>query len=406
MDTRESLCDILGFKSTPNLGKYLGFPLKHRGGNNQDQNFILDRVKQKLAGWKANLLSLAGRTVLIQASTSTIPAYVMQCTALPKKLLDDIDRVNRNFLWGSSDSLKRTHGVGWHKVTKAKEQGGLGIQSARGRNQVLLAKLNWRFRTEKDAVWAKVLRSKYCTSRRLHARAKDKLPCSRVWKAIQKGSEVFHKGTRWILGQNSSLSIWHDKWFVEAPLRALIQGPLLEEEERLQVKEVFGPHGWDWSKVSVQVPNDVIMEINAMPFSLGTSIEEDRLIWNGDKHGDFELKSAYSLATRCSEEEEEFMGCWVWKVDTLPRIKSFMWQCLHNSIGVGDCLVKRHLSEMDRCPICLREVETIIHRLRDCEMAKTTWTSLGVQPNSSFFEDSLHIWLEKNCKDHGCRVPN
>ena len=29
MDTRESLCDILGFKSTPNLGKYLGFPIKH-----------------------------------------------------------------------------------------------------------------------------------------------------------------------------------------------------------------------------------------------------------------------------------------------------------------------------------------------------------------------------------------
>ena len=200
VDTRESLCDILGFKSTPNLGKYLGFPLKHQGGNNQDQNFILDRVKQKLAGWKANLLSLAGRTVLIQASTSTIPAYVMQCTALPKKLLDDIDRVNRNFLWGSSDSSKRTHWVGWHKVTKAKEQGGLGIQSARGRNQALLAKLNWRFRTEKDAVWAKVLRSKYCTSHRLHARAKDKLPCSRVWKAIQKGSDVFHKGIRWIPG--------------------------------------------------------------------------------------------------------------------------------------------------------------------------------------------------------------
>ena len=160
----------------------------------------MDRVKQKLAGWKANLLSLAGRTVLIQASISTIPAYVMQSTTLPKKLLDDIDRVNRNFLWGSSDSSKRMHWVGWHKVTKAKDQGGLGIQSARGRNQALLTKLNWRFRTEKDALWAKVLRSKYCNNRRLHARASDKLPCSRVWKAIQKGSEVFHKGIQWILG--------------------------------------------------------------------------------------------------------------------------------------------------------------------------------------------------------------
>lgn len=29
INTRESLCDILGFKLMPNLGKYLGFPIKH-----------------------------------------------------------------------------------------------------------------------------------------------------------------------------------------------------------------------------------------------------------------------------------------------------------------------------------------------------------------------------------------
>ena len=76
-DTRESLCDILGFASIPNLGKYLGIPIKHPGSSSQDYNFILDRVKQKLASWKANMLSLAGCFVLIQASLATIPAYVM-----------------------------------------------------------------------------------------------------------------------------------------------------------------------------------------------------------------------------------------------------------------------------------------------------------------------------------------
>ena len=64
-DTRESLSDILGFTSTPNLGKYLGIPIKHPNSSSQDFNFILDRVKQKLAGWKANLLSLARRAVLV-----------------------------------------------------------------------------------------------------------------------------------------------------------------------------------------------------------------------------------------------------------------------------------------------------------------------------------------------------
>lgn len=65
-DTRESFCDILGFASTPNLGKYLGIPIKHPGSSSRDFNFILDRVKQKLAGWKANLLSMASRTISLK----------------------------------------------------------------------------------------------------------------------------------------------------------------------------------------------------------------------------------------------------------------------------------------------------------------------------------------------------
>ena len=75
--TRESLSNILGFASTPSLGKYLGFPLKNIGRSTWAYNFILDRVKQKLSGWKVSMLSLASRTVLMQASSATIPSYVM-----------------------------------------------------------------------------------------------------------------------------------------------------------------------------------------------------------------------------------------------------------------------------------------------------------------------------------------
>lgn len=70
---------------------------------------MLDRVKQKLMGWKANLLSMASRTTLIQASLSTIPAYTMQCAYLPSKVLDNIDKINRNFLWGSTETAKKMH---------------------------------------------------------------------------------------------------------------------------------------------------------------------------------------------------------------------------------------------------------------------------------------------------------
>lgn len=80
----------------------------------------------KLVGRKANLLSMAGRTVLIQASSSAIPSYIMQSCMLPRKVLEGIDRVNRNFLWNSSDSSEKMHWVGWRKVAKTKRGWGVG----------------------------------------------------------------------------------------------------------------------------------------------------------------------------------------------------------------------------------------------------------------------------------------
>lgn len=49
---KEELCDIMGMRSTLNLGKYLGFPLKQLGSSSQDYNFVIERVQAKLAGWK------------------------------------------------------------------------------------------------------------------------------------------------------------------------------------------------------------------------------------------------------------------------------------------------------------------------------------------------------------------
>ena len=69
----------------------------------------------------------------------------------------------------------------------------------------------------------------------------------------------------------------------------------------------------------------------------------------------------------------EFLGKWIWKADILPRIKTFVWQCYHNSIGVKDCLVRRGMLENGVCPLCGRNPETIIHALRDCMYIKPVW---------------------------------
>ena len=47
-ENRDSFCDTLGFRSTPNLRKYLGFPIQHKGSSSRDFDFVLERVHNKL----------------------------------------------------------------------------------------------------------------------------------------------------------------------------------------------------------------------------------------------------------------------------------------------------------------------------------------------------------------------
>ena len=115
----------------------------------------MERVISKLSGWKAKFLSFAGRTMLIKSVMAAIPNHVMQGVALRSHLCEKLDKINRDFLWGSSTEKKKLHLVGWSKVIKPKEEGGLGIQAAQAKNIALLAKLNWRLYHEKDSLWEK-----------------------------------------------------------------------------------------------------------------------------------------------------------------------------------------------------------------------------------------------------------
>lgn len=111
--THESLCQIIGFNSTTNLGKYLGFPLNHPSSNGHDFDFIVDRVQKKLTRWKTNLLSMVGRLVLATSVTSAIPSYIIRKAFLPSRIHNALDKVNMNFIWDSTNEKKKLHLVNW-----------------------------------------------------------------------------------------------------------------------------------------------------------------------------------------------------------------------------------------------------------------------------------------------------
>ena len=90
---------------------------------------------------------------------------------------------------------KKIHLVGWSKIIRLKEEGGLGIQATRDKNIALLAKFNWRLFHEKYSLWAKVLLNKYCSQSRRQSKDLDKLPCSSIWVAIKVGFLLSNKAS-------------------------------------------------------------------------------------------------------------------------------------------------------------------------------------------------------------------
>ena len=305
--TKDNICETLGIQATSQLGKYLGFPLKHKGTGRNQYNFVVDRIISKLAGWKSKLLSFASRTVLVKWVMTAIPNYVMQGIDLPSHLCSKIDKINRDFLWGSTEEKRKLHLVGWSKVIKSKEGGGLGIQAARAKNIAMLAKLNWRLYQEKDSLWVKVLLNKYCSRHRMEAKNPDSLPCSPTWKVIKVGFPIFEKGVYWSVGSHTLLNFWESKWVKGCSIREQIVGSLNLQDTSLSIAEVFHDGQWAWDKISFDLPCTIMEKIKATPIQLFGE-KEDTLMWKFYKDGDFSMASAYALAGLVDIDGQAFMG--------------------------------------------------------------------------------------------------
>lgn len=148
---------------------------------------------------------------------------------------------------------------------------------------------------------------KYCNPQRLNSRNSSKLPSFRIWKGMLRGEETFKKGTKWLPGFESNLEFWHNNWTNFGPLRNIIHGPLSKEAANLKIKDVVNNTSrWDWSSIQMTFLEEIFRDIKATPIPFSIRLE-DRLAWKYSAKGDFDLKSAYMLATN-SLRDASFKG--------------------------------------------------------------------------------------------------
>lgn len=76
---------------------------------------LVDRMRDRLQGWKSRTLTFAGRLTLIKSVTTAISNHVCSCFKIPQSV--KMEGLKPHFLWSSGERDK-THMVSWSRVCR------------------------------------------------------------------------------------------------------------------------------------------------------------------------------------------------------------------------------------------------------------------------------------------------
>lgn len=117
---------------------------------------------------------------------------------------------------------------------------------------------------------------------------------------------------------------------------------------------------------------------------------EDFWIWKHNKSGDYSVKSGYWLAYQIYrgtiisqatlQPSTNDLKAQVWKLQTEPKIKVFLWKVLSGAVPVLDLLSCRGMKLDTSCQSCGCEGESIQHVLFGCSFPRQVW-AMSDYPN-------------------------
>ncbi|KAL9672015.1 hypothetical protein QQ045_009589 [Rhodiola kirilowii] len=384
-------CPVGGFPM-----KYLGMQVGVNPAKFSTWEPIIQKFKDKLASWRGASLSMAGRLVLIKSALCSLPLYYASLYKIPLSVVKEMEKIQRQFLWGGSEVRRKLHYVNWEIVSKPKKFGGLGIQSLVEKNMVLLAKWWWQLISGRGGLWRRMIIEKYGFKGLLDHSRGSVYPrrLSNSWKnimAVVKGNDeigtAFREGVILKLGRGNELSFWEDAWAGDKSFRELYPKLfLLAEDGKAKVGEsgFWVDGGWQWNlrfrrnlyQWEEMLRSELLEGLRHLQLK---EEEDDRVVWAFTSDGRFSSNSLLKAATsiKCKKKGWEALPSQLWLGIAPPKVEMLIWRIFIDSLPSKVLLSKRRvlLREEDLfCVLCGGEVETSDHLLIHCEWSWRLWT--------------------------------
>ncbi|GJV81698.1 RNA-directed DNA polymerase, eukaryota [Tanacetum coccineum] len=214
-------CSVLKMPFT-----YLGSKVGSLMTRSMSWNEVVERMVTRLSRWKLKTLSIGGRLTLLKSVLGSIPLYHMAMYKVPKKVLHVMERIRARFFIGAESTVKKHSWVSWKKTMASKDYGGLGVASLFALNRALIFKWIWRFISQKNSLWARVIKAIHGDDGKIGNTVKAGYPS--IWLSIIQEMGVIRDMGIDILnyikpncGDGSCILFWEDNWRNDAAFKDL-----------------------------------------------------------------------------------------------------------------------------------------------------------------------------------------
>lgn len=360
-DYSQAICNTLGIHNIVSKITYLGIPLSFYRLKIEDFLPLMDNVNKKMNGWKANLLSFAGRLQYIKFTIQNTIAYWIRGAIIPKSVYKFIKKTSSRFLFfGDTTTAKKLHMVSWDKICKPKSKGGLGIPSINAMQFAYNCSVIFRMYNSSSPLSNWLLYQYKSPWRPLPNQA------SKIWRSICKTAAEVKLCFNFRITHNSPISFFWDHWYNNTSIAEILGGISTTHFRDLYVKEVIS--GVIWA-----LPDYIPLNLKNM-IAGSINIEESGpcLLWKNH--------NTHNYKSYLEEYYSEFQNCsWfkmVWGKRHILRFSVFAWLALVNGLKTADALLVRNIMVPGTCSLCLYHNESVSHLFFECPYTFAILTAL------------------------------
>ncbi|XP_026416189.1 uncharacterized protein LOC113311577 [Papaver somniferum] len=340
-----AISNFLGMRRAYFPDRYLGIQLKPGIVRIIHVRQVVEKIRDKLAGWKGQLLFFQARLVLIKAVISSYIIHSMAVYKWPCMYIKQVEKAIRNFLCSGDAEKRKYFTVCYDSLCCKKSEGGLGLKKLLDVNKAMLMKL-WVSIRDSDKIWARFLKAKYFKS---NGKLIDYKLGSSVFPGIRLLFNFLQKHTRSIIGNGENSSLFFDNWCGDFSIaKKLCISSKAPKDFQAKVCDIIA----DGICAIPQATRNLMLRCN---------IDVDNL-----------LIIAGALFSR--KVVHPSLGVQYWKIWTK--------QCC----ATDDNIIKktgRSLASM--CRLCRKNCETLSHITWHCGFARRIWAwaagIFSIQPN-------------------------